>query len=66
MTPKKNQVYNFRKYKIIQSFGLAISNRTATFDNVTNEQVYPKAAADSFKKSAWPRPPKNKLKINNS
>ena len=55
---KKNQVYNFRKYKIIQSFGLAILNRTATFDNVTNEQVYPKAATDSFKKSPWPRPPK--------
>ena len=59
-------MYNFRKYKTFQSFGLPISNRAATFDNATNEQVYPKAATDSFKKSPWPRPPKKKLKINNS
>ena len=52
---QEGYVYGFRKYRTMQSIGTTISNRTATPDNATNDQVYLKDSTNNFKKSTWRR-----------
>ena len=52
---KKDRLYDFRKHKAMQFFGLALSNGTITLDNAVNDQVYLKDSIDNFKKSTKSR-----------
>ena len=45
---KKNRVYDFRKYKAMQSLGISILNRSNTLKNATNDQVYLNDVTDNF------------------
>ena len=45
---KKDRVYDFRKYRTMHSFGIAISNGTTTLENTYNDLMYLKDAINNF------------------
>ena len=63
-------MYQFQKYTIIWSIGLAISNATTPLDNAINDQVYLNTAIYNLKKYARRRLPekrnKKKLSLENT
>ena len=54
---KKERVYDFRKYRTMQSFGITISNGTTILENAYNDQMYLKDTINNLKKSVRPRLP---------
>ena len=45
---KKDKVYDFRKYRTMHSFGIAIPNGTTTLENTYNDLMYLKDAINNF------------------
>lgn len=55
---KKERVYDFRKYRTMQSFGITISNGTTILENAYNDQMYLKDTINNLKKICKTKTPR--------